>query len=439
MTGLHLARSTLLLALASAVLGCQTFLDLERARGLVRPSAADEIPVLVETPAADLAEVDGLTAVQDELRAVPLRWQPVLAGEVAGYSIERALSERGDYVRVGSVAGRYRSAWVDRGTDLFPKQEGGANLGDGHSYFYRVRAFDAEGLLAPPGDRAAEARTAGAPAPPVHFQAFSRLPREVALRWAPSADPLAVGYVVLRSPAARGEFRPIARLAGRFTTTYLDEGLGDLRVFYYRIAVVNAVGGQGEPTKAERAVTKPVPLPPVGLAVTDQGLGVNELGWSANVEPDLRAYRLLRRREGSETEEVVEIEVGTTTARDPQVGSGESVAYLLVALDRDGLESAPSVEIEVESVAYGLEATVGDGVIELSWSADVQAGLAEIRVLSVGSFGAREIGRARLPAFAVPDVKPGASYRFRIVGIREDGSEAPPSREIRVQAPDEDA
>ena len=77
---IRLLRASLLLVLVWAVVGCQTLLDLERARGLMRPSAGAEIPVLVEAPAADLPEVDGVTAVDAELRAVPLLWEPVLAG-----------------------------------------------------------------------------------------------------------------------------------------------------------------------------------------------------------------------------------------------------------------------------------------------------------------------------------------------------------------------
>ncbi|MCP3987333.1 MAG: hypothetical protein GY723_23345 [bacterium] len=424
-------------ALCFTGLGCQTLVDLERARGLLSPSPAPEIPVLTDTPAAELPRVTGLVAVEGELRAVPLHWEPVLEGDVGGYAIERALTKQGEFDRIGSVSDRYQTAWVDRGADLFAKQEGGASLGDGLSYFYRVRAFDSEGRLAPAGNSPAEARTSAAPAPPEGFQAFSRLPRAVALRWAASQDPLAAGYVVLRSPAARGEFRPLANLSGRFATTYLDEGLGDLRVFYYRVATINAAGGQGEPTSAKRAVTKPEPLPPVGLEVTARHLGVNELAWTANVEPDLRAYHLLRRRAGEEPERVAEIEVGTTAVRDEHVGAGERVTYLVVALDRDGLESAPSAEIEVEAVAYELAAHARGGNLTLSWSPDVQAGLAETQVLSIGTFGARELGRSVGPSFTVPDPQPGASYRFQIIGVREDGSLAPTSKEVQVQLPEE--
>ncbi|MCP5057829.1 MAG: hypothetical protein GY937_14075 [bacterium] len=436
---IRLLQVALVLATLCSAIGCQTLLDLERARGLFRrPPPVPEIPVLIEEPAAALPEVTGLVAVAGELRVIPLRWEPVLAGDVGGYAIERALSEEGSYERVGSVAGRYHTAWVDHGIDLFAKQPGDANLGDGHVYFYRVRAFDPEGHLGPTGNASTHARTAAAPDPPEGFQAFSRLPRIVALRWDPSADPLAAGYVVLRSPAARGEFRPVAELSGRFTTTYVDEGLGDLRVFYYRVAVTNAAGGQGAPSKTRRAVTKPVPLPPVGLEVTAQHLGANELAWAPNVEPDLHAYRLIRRREGALPEVVAEIEVGTTAARDEHVGAGERVAYLLVALDRDGLESGPSAEIEVEAVAYGLAAETRAGAVTLSWNPEVQSALAETRVLSVGTFGEREIARSAAPTFTVPDTRPGASYRFRIVGVREDGSEAPGSKEIQVQLPEED-
>ncbi len=429
-----------LLVVGAGTAGCQTLLDLERARGLVRTNGAvPEVPVLVEKPAAELPRVEGLVAVGEELRAVPLRWDPVLSGDVGGYAIERALVEEGSFERVGSVPGRYRTTWVDRGTDHSPKQEGSADLGDGHTYYYRVRAFDVDGHLAAAGEEAVAARTAEAPSPPERFQAFSQLPREVALRWTPSEDPRAAGYVVLRSPTARGEFLPLARLTGRFATTYLDEGLGDLRVFYYRIAAVNAAGGQGEPTRARRAVTKPEPLPPIGLAVTGQALGSNQLSWTANVEPDLRAYRLLRRRAEGEPEEVAMIPADANQARDDQVGAGEPVAYRLVAVDRDGLESGASAEIEVESVGYEATARVRDGAVELAWSPEVQAGFAEARVLQIGTFGTRELGRTKEPGFAVSEVQPGRSYRFRVVGIREDGSEAPSSREVAVEVPEADS
>ncbi len=431
-----------LVGLAAQLMGCQTLLDFERARSLFSPAVAVEIPVLVETPPAELPEVGGLDAISGELRSVPLRWDPLLDEVVAGYTVERALDPKGPFERVGSVAGRHRTRWLDRGTDLFAKHDspqGGGDLGDGHTYHYRVRAFDPEGHLAP-AEKAAirSAETAKTPAPPPGFQAFSHLPRRVALRWDPSHDPTTRGYVVYRSPTARGDFVPVAQLAGRFTTTHVDTDLGDLRVFYYRVAARNDAGGIGETTDRERAVTKPEPLPPIGLAIAEQGVGENRLRWQVNVESDLRTYRVLRRRADGDFEILAEVPSEEHGVTDRDVGSGESVDYALVAVDHDGLESARSEGVQVASMAYGLSAKSTDGGIEVTWSQEAQASLSEIRVLRLGSLGDRELGRSKETRFLDTSAAPGERVRIQLVGLRADGTEAPPSTVVEVTVPGSD-
>ncbi|MDP6540568.1 MAG: hypothetical protein QF410_13580 [Planctomycetota bacterium] len=424
--------------LVLALTGCQTLLDFERAEGILRRQAGPELPVLVEDPAAELPPVTGLVARSGELRRVPLRWPPVLTADVSGYAIERALEEAGPFARVGALAGRHQTRWLDQGADLAAKQGspgGTGDLGDGHVYHYRVRAFDHEGHLAPvPATGLATARTAEVPAAPEGFHAFSRLPRRVALQWRPSDDPTTDGYVVYRSPTARGDFQAIARLEGRFETTWVDRGLGDLRVFYYRVASRNALGGIGEAGDPERAVTKPEPLPPIGLALAARALGRNDLAWSPNVEADLATYRLLRSRGEGPFEIVLEAPAGETRAVDEAVGAGEIVRYSLVAVDRDGLASAPSEPLEVTAVGYGLRASPLAGKVLLEWEAQAQEGLQETRILRVGALGAREIGRSVEPRFEAPVGGPGR-WRFQLEGIHPDGSAAPASSIAEVEVP----
>ena len=52
------------------------------------------------------------------------------------------------------------------------------------------------------------------------------------------------GYVVYRSPTSRGPFEEVAELSDRYGTAWVDRGLGDLRVFYYRVASRNAAGSR---------------------------------------------------------------------------------------------------------------------------------------------------------------------------------------------------
>jgi fibronectin type 3 domain-containing protein len=406
---------------------------------VLRGTEEPTVPILVESPALGLPAPRGLRAVSGQLRAIPLKWDPLLTGDVSGYLIERTHKQPGRFRRIGAVPGRFETRYVDRGDDLAPKKDskgGRADLGDGASYCYRVRAFDSTGRIAAATDSEVCATTAWPPAAPSGVQAFSHQPREVALSWRPVPDPTVVGYRVYRNPARQGDYPLIARLDGRFSTTYVDRGLGALRVFYYRVASVNAAGGLGKQASEVRAVTKPEPLPPIGLRVEEQGLGSNRLAWDPNVEQDIAGYRLLRIREESSSGEIVAVlEPGATSAEDREIGAGERLSYRLVAFDRDGLESEPSDPMEVEGVDYGLRALPQEGAIHLHWKPEVQEGFAAARVLRERTFGSDEIARVPSEGFVDREVEPGRRYRYLVVLVREDGSEAPPSAVVEATVP----
>jgi fibronectin type 3 domain-containing protein len=433
-----MSRAALALCLSLA-LGCAAALDVERARDLLAREKAPETPVLSEAPPARIGAVEGLRTLSGELRAIPLRWDPLLAGDVGGYAVERATAADGPYQRIAIVMGRFQTATTDRGADLGAKlnaRETAGDLGDGNTYYYRVRPFDSRGHLGAQVAPPLSGTTAARPAPPTGFRSYSQLPRQVALSWDPSADPTVSGYTVSRSPSANGNFLPVAMLKGRFTTTWVDRGLGDLRVFYYRVSASNAAGGASEPTAAARAVTKPEPLPPVGVHLAERALGRNVVAWERNVERDLAGYRVLRRREKSERDELVaEVSAETFRVSDDAVGASEKLVYMVLAFDRDGLESETSEPVADESVGYGLSASVEGDSVTLRWDEAVQRELASVRVLVNGTFGEAELARADTASFVHRGVRPGSTLRYRLVGVRPDGRMAPPSPVLEVKVP----
>jgi hypothetical protein len=433
------ARLALAAGLASG-LGCAAALDVERAREILVLERPPEPPVLSEAPPARIAAVEGLRTVSGELRTIPLRWDPVLAGDVGGYAVERATAAEGPYQRIAVVMGRFQTAHSDRGLDLGAKlnaRETAGDLGDGNTYYYRVRPFDSRGHLGAQVSPPQSGTTAARPTAPTGFRSYSQLPRQVALSWDPSADPSVAGYEVSRSPSANGTFLPVAKLDGRYNTTWVDRGLGDLRVFYYHVSAVNAAGGASDPSPAERAVTKPEPLPPLGLHVAERALGRNVLAWERNVERDLAGYRVLRRREGGERDEVVaEVSADTLRVTDSAVGAGEGIAYHALAFDRDGLESEPSDAIETQSVGYGLAAEVVGDSVTLRWDEEILRELSAVRLLVDGALGEQELMRANAPRYVHRGVRAGSTLRYRLVGVRPDGSEAPPSPVLEVKVPE---
>jgi fibronectin type 3 domain-containing protein len=205
-----------------------------------------------------------------------------------------------------------------------------------------VRAYDAQGHIAAAASSVAAGRTAPLPDPPEGLRVVSRLPRKVALGWKASNDPTVKGYVVARSPGAAGPFESIAELDGRHRTHYVDRGLGDLHVFYYQLRAVNAAGARGSPSEPVQGLTKPDPLPPAGVRLREHDASANVLEWEPNVEPDVVAYRVLRLTGKDDPETIGTVRAPATVFRDEDVPDGEAVSYQVIAIDADGLESAPA-------------------------------------------------------------------------------------------------
>jgi fibronectin type 3 domain-containing protein len=424
-------------ALALGLLACAGGFDVSRLRERLAAPAEPALPELRQSADGGLPAPQGLRATSGQLREIPLRWDPLLDEHVGGYALERAAERDGPFVPLAALAGGAATVYVDRGPRRWPdaSDPGPEGLADGETHFYRVRAFSREGIL---GERSevVAATTAPPPDAPTGLRAWSHRPRRVPLDWEPSSDPHAAGYVVERSPTAEGPFATVARIDDRWQTTWVDEGLGDLRVFYYRIAAFNGAGGRGPTTQPVRAVTKPEPLPPIGLRVIEQRLGENRLGWEPNVEQDLKGYRLLRQRESqTEPELVSELGSSETQAVDGEVAPGERVSYSLVAFDRDGLESAASHAIEVKSEGYGLSATVREDGIHLVWRDRDDEGYARARVMLEGWPSSRELAVVEGTSWVHADVRPGGRYRYRVVLVRADGAAAAPSRMVEIRVP----
>jgi fibronectin type 3 domain-containing protein len=414
-----------LLAGTLALMACASTLDVDRARRWLDTPPEPKLPSFQEETRAALPAPEGLRSTNGELRAVALHWEPLLTGDVGGYAIERAEKREGPFERIAAVPGRATTVFLDTGANRSPKADGSkerAELSDGETAFYRVRAFTPAGEFAKTTSEIVSATTAPPPEPPQGLRAYSHQPRDVPLSWEASTDRRVAGYVVERSPTSRGPFEPLAQIEGRHQTIYLDRGLGDLRVFYYRVSSVNRAGGLGEPSKPVRAVTKAEPLPPIGLRVMAQRLGENELAWEPNVESDLAGYRLLRIRGDGETAEVTaSVTSDRTVAADAEVGADERVSYTVVAF--------------VESEGYRLAATVRPDGIHLEWNPRTGEGYHGARIFLHRRLGQKELAFVEGSRHVHTDVEPGRRYRYTVVLERADASQAPPSSPVEIEVP----
>jgi fibronectin type 3 domain-containing protein len=423
--------SVLLLAVAS---GCAASLDLERARRALSRSPRPQAPLLVEDQPATLPAPEGVAATSGELRTVPLRWDPVIAGDVGGYVVERAFAAEGPFTRAAVLAGRNTTLWVDGSPTA---GQATTALGDGVTAYYRLRSFDGAGRVTAQASAPVSATTAAPPEPPTGLRAYSHQPRQVPLTWRASEDPNVTAYRVYRSPSFRGPFEPLGRVDGRYQTLYADKGLGDLRVFYYRVAALNRAGGEGRACEPVRAVTKPEPLPPLGLRVAAQRLGANRLVWEPNVETNLVGYRVYRERAGTESRELVTtLPPDQTSAEDTAVAADEPVRYSLVAVDEDGLASDPAQPIAVTSVGYEATATLRKDGVQLRWNPRTDEGYRGAHVYRHGLLSRSELGFVTGASFVDADAKSSGLRRYTLVLERGDKTLAPPSSPVEIRVPE---
>lgn len=420
------------------VAGCVTNLE-----GVKQSIGLREFPVPAPDAevALELSAPGGLRAVSGELRAIPLKWDPVLVGDVVGYVVERADARDGPFELRATVRGRVNTEFIDMGA--WPGDPTGSEaaasetrgLGDGLTAYYRVIAVTAVGNPSP-SSAIAVGTTASVPAPPSDLRAYSLQPREVPLSWRPQSNSNVSGYVVYRGPTASGPFEPVAEIAGRFRSLYVDQGLGDLRVLYYRVTSRSAAGAEGPPTPPVRAVTKPDPLPPMGLSVARQTLGANQLTWAPNVESDVTGYRLLRLRETEKRPQpIAEFPSDTTTATDADAVPDQSVSYSVIALDRDGLVSAESTPVAAVSAGYALSAVARSDGVHLSWNPRADEGWHATHIFRGGAFGQAQIGVSFEGEFHDSLAQLGRRYVYSVALVRPDGSLGPASSPVEITIP----
>jgi fibronectin type 3 domain-containing protein len=396
---------------AALLVGCQTLAD-RVAKRLNR-----EAPIDMER-SVDLLAPTGLRVTSTGERQIALAWDPVLVGAISGYAVLRAPPD-GPFDPIGRTGSRFETVYVDAG-------RGADRLGDGTRWRYRLHTLDLDGRISRDHSDVS-ATTDPPPDPPAGLRAYSNLPRRVVLAWDPNPSTYVWGYEVRRSPTLAGPWDAVARLEGRLATVHEDPVPGDLRVLYYRVVALNAFDGESEPSDPIRAVTKAEPLPPIGLDVTGRRLGRVVLAWQANVERDLRGYRVYRAERdgpGWTSERVVaSLAREELSFTDVRVGCGQQLRYRMRAIDSDGLESDFSEPLEVAGEDLGLAAKG----LRLEWDAKRASAWPLARVSQIRrALPDRTLGEVPSKGpFPLGDLAPG-SYRLGVTLLHPPGAESPP-------------
>ena len=297
------------------------------------------------------AVVAGFAASAGQVRCVPLSWKASQEKDVVGYELERADSDTGEFSRLKEFKADV-VAFLDGDSDP-------GDLEDDHAYRYRIRAFNDMGSYGE-WTKPATVHTRPVPPAPQGIVAESGLPRSVKVKWTMSPDDKVVGYVVERFDDGDGAWSKIAKIKSRETVSFYDRDgasedaitgkLKDGTAYLYRVTAFNTANAKSEPSEPARAVTKPAPKTPSGVAATKDVAGKIKVSWSRNPEPDIVEYWVeVQSMGGLMWRSLAKVKKDVCEAFEEGLGNGEARRYRVKAVDANTHESEWSEIVEGSS------------------------------------------------------------------------------------------
>ena len=232
-----------------------------------------------------------LESVNGSRTSLRVSWTTSPDQDFASYKLYRSLTANvtTSSMLVTSIESKSTISFVDPG------------LQENVTYFYRLYVFDSSGLSTASNEVSG---TTAANLPPTAVTLFDPEPisgstTSLRISWTQNNDPDFASYKLYRALTAGVSSNStfVANIESRATLSFVDAGLEDNTLYYYRLYVVdsgglkaesNEVNGLTPTNEAPTAVTLLNPEPLVGSNTSLR------LSWTQNNDPDFASYKLYR-------------------------------------------------------------------------------------------------------------------------------------------------
>ena len=208
------------------------------------------------------------------------------------------------------------------------------------TYFYAIRAVDQAGN-AGPRSQPISVTTKGF-AIPRNVRATPGV-QKITLTWAANTEPELTGYEILRFTDPTHETPD--KTFSSVLTTYVDTPVTADRPFVYRVRAVGTANVKSElspPVSAQANESAPVLAAPRNVQARG-GIGHITITWSANTEPELTGYRVMRYTDPAQTVAEATFATVQTTYVDSPLVSGQTYVYRVQAVGTNNEESERSL------------------------------------------------------------------------------------------------
>lgn len=281
-----------------------------------------------------LESVTWVYAANSMPRSTKVIWRPHTNEIVRAYEIQRRALDEDKWKVIARVDGRLSAEYIDKG------------LKDNHTYLYNVRAITYNGITSKQSE-IVKSITKKLPLTITNLKASNDIAKKIRLTWDRSLNKDFSYYKLYRADKPDGNYEFLAKLTN---TTFEDEVHDDGVRYFYMVTAVDKDGLESEQQPhSTQGTSLSKPLAP---AVVDAELKDNKivLKWRKN---DFRtnSYTVIKEYKTGVFESTVDEykDIKGESFEDKDILPGTTYYYKVLTVDKNSIESEPSIEVIVET------------------------------------------------------------------------------------------
>ena len=344
-----------------------------------------------------------VTGGNDSQGRPTLKWDKVAGA--AKYEVYRARSKDGDYIKYSTVTGTSY-------TNI-------SYIENGNTYYYKVRALDANGTAGPWSDVVAVTCRLGLPAPTV--TGGNDAQGRPTLKW--NAVSGAAKYEVYRARSLNGDYIKYSTVTGTSYTniSYIENG----NTYYYKVRALKSDGTAGAWSDVV-AVTCRLGLTAPTVTGGNDAQGRPTLKW--NAVSGAAKYEVYRARSKDGDYIKYSTVTGTSYTNTSYIENGNTYYYKVRALDTNGTAGAWSsiVSVTYKQTLPAPAVTGGNdaqGRPTLTWKA--VTGAAKYEVYRARSLNGDYIKYSTVTGTSYTNtsyIENGNTYYYKVRALKSDGT-----------------
>ena len=346
-----------------------------------------------------------------------LKWNAVSGA--AKYEVYRARSKDGDYTKYSTTTG---TAYTNS-----------SYLTSGATYYYKVRALDANGNAGPYSAVVSVTCRLKLTAPTVTGSTDSQ--GRPTLKW--NAVTGAAKYEVYRARSKDGDYIKYSTVTGTSytNTSYIENG----NTYYYKVRALGSDGTAG-PDSTPVSVTYKAPFGAPLVTGSKDSQGRPALKWDKVT--DAAKYEVYRARSKDGTYSLMSTQSATGYTNTSYLANGTTYYYKVRALKANGTASAYS---SVVTITYGTvptpaapamrSAKADSAGITVSWDTAANAVTYNVyRTADAGSSWTQVASSVKGTSYKDTTVQKGVKYGYKVRGVAADGKTLGPMSSTGVTA-----